>query len=85
MISGDAEPHVPPESRAESACASPMGASRSSVAAASPNGAMCGARQARLSRHSAGLVLSAFQNLPVGGLRALRVAVSAPAAAPLSP
>ena len=31
------------------------------------------------------LVLSALKTLPASGLRALRVAVSAPAAAPLSP
>ena len=85
MIGRDAEPPVPPASRAESACASPMGASRSSPAAAPPNVAMYGARQALLSRHRAGLVLSACLNLPADNLRALRAAISGPAAAPLSP
>jgi len=85
MIGGDATPHVSPASRAESACASSMGASRATAAAAPPNGAMCGARHPLLSRHRPGLALSAFQNLPLGPLRTLGVTVSDPAPAPLSP
>jgi hypothetical protein len=85
MISVDVEPHVSPASRAESACASSMGASRATTTAASPNSPMYGARQARLSRHRPGLTLAAFQNLPLGAFRTLGVAISGPAAAPLSP
>jgi hypothetical protein len=85
MIGGDAKPHVPPASRAENACTSSMGVASSGATAAPTNCATGGARQALLSWHRSGLALSAFQNLPVDALRTLRVAVSGPAATPLSP
>jgi hypothetical protein len=85
MTGGDAEPHVPPASRAESACASPMGAARPRAAAGAPIRATRRPRHALLCRHRTGLKLTAFQNAPIGGLLAQRTALSDPVAAPLSP
>jgi hypothetical protein len=85
MIGGDAEPHVPPASRAESACASPMRAARSSAAAGAPIRTTRRARHSLLRWHRVGIEPTAFQNSPIGDLLALRTAPSDPAAAPLSP
>jgi hypothetical protein len=85
MIGGDAQPHVWPASRAESAYTSPVGAALASAAATPPKVAECGARRALLSRPRAGLELTAFQNFPLGARRALPLTVLGPTAAPLSP
>ena len=85
MIGGDAKPHVPPASRAETACASPMGAARPSSTTRAPIRATRRPRHTLLCRHRAELEFTAFGNAPIDGLLAQRTALSDPVAAPLSP
>jgi hypothetical protein len=85
MIGFHAKPPVPSASRAKSACASSIGATHPSAAAASPNTAIEGDRHALLRRNITGPELTAFRNLPIGDLRTRRIAVLGPATAPLSP
>ena len=85
MSGGDAKPHVPPASRAETACASPMGATRPSATTEAPIRATRRPRHHLLCRHRVERELTAFQNAPIDGLLAQRTALSDPVATPLSP